>query len=108
MATPPDALVREQVGAALRVGDVAEAERLLRARIAKVPNDVDAGAALADILAQNGRMPEATELLHRMLALAPDAHSIRLQLSALHQDQSHFPIALMLLHEVPAAMRNPF
>jgi tetratricopeptide (TPR) repeat protein len=108
MATPPDALVREQVGAALRVGDVAEAERLLRARIAKVPNDVDAGAALADILAQNGRIPEATELLHRMLALAPDAHSIRLQLSALHQDQSHFPIAIMLLHEVPAAMRNSF
>ena len=103
-----DALVREQVGAALRAGDVAEAERLLRARIAQVPNDVDAMAALADILARNGRIPEATDLLHRALALAPAAHAIRLQLSALHQEQWHFPIALKLLHEVPAGMRESF
>lgn len=56
MGGPSDALVREQVGAALRAGDVLEAERLLRGRIAQVPNDVDAMAALGDILAQNGRM----------------------------------------------------
>ena len=108
MGARPDALVREEVGAALRAGDVAEAERLLRARIVQVPNDVDAMAALGDILAQNGRIPDATELLHQALALAPAAHPIRLQLSALHQDQSHFPIALILLHEVPPEMRDSF
>ena len=70
-------LVRQLVGAALRAGDVAEAERLLRMRLSRVPGDVDALAALADIAARSGRIPEATALFHQALGLAPDAHGIR-------------------------------
>lgn len=101
-------LVRQLVGAALRAGDVAEAERLLRMRLSRVPGDVDALAALADIAARSGRIPEATALFHQALGLAPEAHGIRLQLSALHQEQSHFPFALKLLREVPAEQRKSF
>jgi tetratricopeptide (TPR) repeat protein len=107
-APAPEALVRQLVGAALRAGDVGEAERLLRTRLTRVPTDVDALVALADIVAQSGRIPEATALFHQALGLAPHAHGLRLQLSALHQQQSHFPIALKLLHEVPASERNSF
>jgi len=107
-ALPSDALVRQQVGAALRAGNSAEAERLLRGRIAQVPNDVDAIAALADVLANSGRIPEATALTHRALTLAPNAHNLRLQLSALHQQQSHHPIALSLLRQVPPELRQSF
>src|SRR6185503_6424510 len=96
------------VGAALRAGDTAEAERLLRARLLQAPQDVDALAALADILAQNGATGEAIGLFHRALAIAPDAHDIRLHLSALHQQQSHFPMALSLLQQVPAEHRSSF
>lgn len=106
MSGPPDALVREQVGAALRAGDAREAERLLRARLVQAPNDVDAMATLADILEGAGRIAEATAFFHRALALAPAAHSIRLRLSGLHQQQSHFPIAFALLSEVPLEMRQ--
>jgi tetratricopeptide (TPR) repeat protein len=104
----PDSAVRERVGAALRAGDTGEAERLLRMRLTQAPNDVDALAALADLLARNGLLGEAAALLHRALALAPDAHRIRLNLSELHQRQSHFPIALSLMHEVPLQLRSSF
>ena len=107
-AAPADALIRQQVGAALRTGDTAEAERLLRGRIVKMPNDADAIATLGDLLAQYGRVAEATGLLHRALALAPGAHPIRLHLSALHQEQSHFPMALSLLQQVPSELRQTF
>jgi len=104
----PEALVRQLVGAALRSGNVAEAERLLRTRLTRVPGDVDALAALADIVAQSGRIPEATALFHQALGLAPHAHGLRLQLSALHQQQAHVPMALKLLLEVPPEQRNSF
>ena len=100
--------MREQVGAALRAGDSAEAERLLRARTVHAPGDVDAVAALGDLLARNGRIGEATALFHRALALAPRDHLLRLRLSEFHQQQSHFPIALALLQEVPAELRRSF
>lgn len=106
MDRPPDQLVREQVGAALRAGDSAEAERLLRGRIAQVPADVDASVALADILARAGRLAEASAILDRVLTLAPDAHGARIQLSALHQEQSHYPLALRLLQQVPPQFRQ--
>ena len=108
MAGPADAVVREQVGAALRAGDTLEAERLLRARIVQVPRDVDALASLGDILAANGRLGESAAFYHQALAVAPDAHLVRIQLSGIHQQQSHYPIALKLLQEVPAELRSTF
>jgi Flp pilus assembly protein TadD len=105
---PNDTLVRQQVGVALRAGDSGEAERLLRARIGQIPNDVEAMAALADVLAQSRRVQEATALLHRALGIAPTAHGIRLHLSLLHQEQSHFPMALSLLQQVPSELRQSF
>ena len=108
MGGQPDARVREQVGAALRAGDNAEAERLLRARLVQAPNDVDAIAALGDVLASAGRIGDSTALFHQALALAPGAHALRLRLSSLHQQQGHFPIALALLQEVPAELRQSF
>lgn len=108
MSKGPDSLIRERVGAALRAGDSAEAERLLRGRLVTAPNDVDALAALADLVVQKGAIGEATALLHRALAIASDAHALKLHLSALHQQQAHFPIALSLLHDVPVELRKSF
>ena len=103
-----DILVREQVGNALRTGNTAEAERLLRARILEAPGDLDAFAALGDLLARNGAIGEAIRLLEQALTLGPEAHAIRLQLSVLHQQQSHFPIALGHLQRVPHELRQSF
>jgi Flp pilus assembly protein TadD len=108
MSTPPDAFVREQVEAALRGGDFAEAERLLRGRIERAPGDVEAIAALTDILAQTGRIREGTALLERVLTIEPAAHGLRIKLSALQQQQEHFPLALRALREVPAEDRQSF
>jgi uncharacterized protein HemY len=105
---PPDVLVRQQVGAALRAGDTAEAERLLRGRILQAPRDADALAALGDIVAQKGALGEATALFHRAIALSPAAHGVRLHLSELHARQSHFPMALSLLRQVPPEHRRSF
>lgn len=101
-------LIRHQVGAALRSGDAAEAERLLRARLLQAPRDVDALAALGDLAVQKGQIGEATALFHRALGLAPQAHGIRLRLAELHQQQSHFPVALSLIQEVPRELRGSF
>jgi tetratricopeptide (TPR) repeat protein len=106
--TGPDPRTAEQVRAALRAGDLAGAEQLLRTRIAQEPRDVEAIAAIGDLLAENGRIGEATDLYHRALALAPADHRLRLRLSELHQRQSHVPIALALLQEVPAGLRQSF
>lgn len=81
---------------------------MLRARITQVPSDADALAALGDILAQKGALGEATALFHRAIALAPGAHGVRLHLSELHARQSHFPMALSLLRQVPAEHRRSF
>ena len=108
MSGAPDARLREQVGAALRSGDGADAERLLRGRLVQAPNDIEAMAALADVLANGGRIADATALLHQALTLAPGAHAIRLRLVGLHQQQSHFPAALALLQEVPPQLRQSF
>jgi hypothetical protein len=84
----------------------ADAERLLRGRLARAPGDAEAAAALAGLLARTNRIREATALLERVLALAPGAHALRLQLSALHEQQEHVPLALRRLHEVPAELRQ--
>jgi tetratricopeptide (TPR) repeat protein len=86
----------------------ADAERLLRGRLARAPGDAEAAAALAGLLARTNRIREATALLERVLALAPGAHALRLQLSALHEQQEHVPLALRWLHEVPAELRQSF
>lgn len=95
-------------GGAARGGDFAAAERQLRDRVARARGDSDAVGALADLLASGGRTGEAAALLERALSVAPDAHPLRLRLSALRERQSHFPAALALLREVPGELRRSF
>jgi tetratricopeptide (TPR) repeat protein len=103
----PDALVGEQVAAALRSGDSAEAERVLRKRLIEAPGDADAMITLADLV--TGRnSSEAMRLLYGALALAPDSHGVRLKLASLHQQRSQFPPALELLRQVPLNLRQSF
>lgn len=57
--------------AALRAGDVGEAQRLLRERLAQEPRDADALAKLAEIALDQRRIEEATILLRRSAAADP-------------------------------------
>jgi tetratricopeptide (TPR) repeat protein len=106
--TGPDPLTAQRVGAALRSGNRAEAEQILRRRLLEAPDDADALVTLADIAAGSGGLDEACTLLARALAVVPEAHPLRLRLAALHQQQSHFPIALTLLQQVPGELRRSF
>jgi tetratricopeptide (TPR) repeat protein len=106
--TPAQTRIRDDVTAALAGGDLAFAERLLRQRLAEAPEDVEALTALGNVLAQARLLRDAAAVFHQALALAPDAHDIRLHLSALHQELSQYPIALALLGEVPGALRQSF
>ncbi len=100
--------VGELVSAAMKSGDLREAERLVRARLLQSPSDVGALAALADLLAGSGRSADAIPILHRALGVAPGAHRLRLHLARLHQQQAHFPAALALLQQVPIELRQGF
>jgi Flp pilus assembly protein TadD len=107
-AARPDALMREQIGTALRSGDVGEAQRLLRKRLREAPHDADAMVTLADIAVDQGNNADALSLLYRALGLAPDAHQLRLRLASLHQHQGQFPAAVALFQQVPAELRQSF
>jgi tetratricopeptide (TPR) repeat protein len=68
---------------ALDASHVAEAERLLRARLARHPSDVAAWALLADIALRLGQPDEAERWLSRCVALAPSFVPARHNLAVL-------------------------
>jgi len=106
--TARSSFIIDQAVAALRTGDPAEAERLLRHRSLQAPTDVAALAKLADIVVEQGRIVEAALLLRRILAVAPAHHGIRLSLARLHQQLAEFAVALAELEALPGAIRESF
>src|SRR6478752_5618840 len=87
-------LAAEQAIASLRAGDPVDAERTLRQRLAQQPADLDVTARLGDILADQGRLVEASLLYKRILSLAPKAHQVRIALAHLLNRQGQFKAAL--------------
>jgi tetratricopeptide (TPR) repeat protein len=66
-----------RAGAALAENRIPEAEALLRAHLAKSPNDVAALRMSAELAARLDRGSDAEALLARCLELAPDFHAAR-------------------------------
>ena len=58
-------LVIDFATAALRAGDLMEAERLLRGHLATAPSDANVLAKLAEVVTSDGRVEQATLLLRR-------------------------------------------
>jgi len=105
-ATPDPSGLVDQVGGALRSGDLAEAVQLLRMRLLWAPNDVNAIVKLADLLIAQCETAEAVTHLYRALAIAPVAHQLRLQLALLQQQLGQFPLALTLIEQLPVPVRG--
>lgn len=64
-------LAVELATAAIRAGDVVEAQRLLHERLAKAPDDSNAVIKLAEIAIGLGKIEQGTILLRRAVALNP-------------------------------------
>lgn len=94
--------------AALRTGDAAGAEWLLRGHLARHPQDAAALAKLADIVGDQGRPDEAAQLFRQILELTPDAHPARLALAKVLQQRGDPNAALEQVQELPPAVRVTF
>ena len=92
---------------ALRAGDRVKAQMLLRDRLAEDPNDAVALTKLAEIVAEDKRIEEATVLLRRAADADPNPERRIALISHLHQHS--FPaLALRELEALPPALRNQF
>ncbi|MEO8455957.1 MAG: sulfotransferase [Sphingomicrobium sp.] len=98
----------DQIRAALGVGDVAEAEFLLRAQLLAMPSDIGAIARLAELAGVQGKTVEAIALLRTALAIEPAAHELRLRLAQLHRAQGHVPEAMTHIELLPQPVRCTF
>ena len=67
---------------------IAVAEQLLRARLARTPDDPPALRMLAEVAARLGRYPDATRLLEHALAVDPAFDAARAMLAQLLQRQN--------------------
>ena len=94
--------------AALRAGDIADAERILRNHIAHHANDAPALAKLAEIYCEQNRLAEAAYLLRHLLQLAPDAHPAHLSLARILHQQRDPKAALDHIRQLPPAVRSGF
>ena len=99
-------LALEQSVLALRMGDVAEAQRVLRERLLAAPGDADALAKLAEIERDQGRLDEAVVLLGRAVHAAPGAAQLRLMLADLFQARGELQRALDQLLAIGEPMRS--
>jgi tetratricopeptide (TPR) repeat protein len=99
-------LVVDQAIAALRSGDAAEAERLLRARLLQDPGDLACLIKLADIAAGQRRIAEAILLLTRVMQQAPHLHHIRFALAQLNEQAGDPDKAFSELAALPDAVRS--
>jgi tetratricopeptide (TPR) repeat protein len=85
---------------AWRVGDVATAEALYRERLANDPRDVVALHRLALAAAWSQRYDESLAFLDRLLALAPDNHSARIDRARVLAWRGDHAAALQSLDEM--------
>ena len=104
----PSGFALEQAVAALRSGEPAEAERVLRARLLADPHDSAALAKLAEIVRDQGRPPEAVLLFHRALQADPGMHSLRIALARLLNEQGQPQLALEQVEQLPQPVRTTF
>jgi tetratricopeptide (TPR) repeat protein len=88
--------ILKAAASALREGQVARAEALLRTHLRRVPADVVAIGMLAEVASRLGRHADAAALLERCLELAPDFNAAR------HQ----YAVALHRQNEPKAALRQ--
>ena len=94
--------------AALRAGDAAGAEWMLRGHLVQHPDDAAVLARLADLLCDHGRGVEAVPLFHQILALRPDAHPTRLALAKVLHQSGDPDAALQQLQLLPPPVRSSF
>jgi len=93
---------------ALIEGRLADAERLLRAHLARLPEDPSALRMLADLSMRARRWDDAGALLERCLALAPGFSVARHNLAVVRHEQHRHGEALAELERLIAAEpRNP-
>jgi len=104
----PSRLAIEQAIASLRSGDPVDAERTLRQHLAQQPADLEVMARLGDILADQGRLVEASLLYKRILSLAPKAHQVRIALAHLLNRQGQFKAALEEIEATDGPARATF
>ena len=107
-ASAPSAPPVNAAIAALRSGDAAGAEWLLRGHLAQYPQDAAAMAKLAEIVGDQGRPDEAIQLFRQILQLRPDAHPARLALAKVLQQRGDPNAALEQVQELPPAVRATF
>ncbi len=93
--------------AALRAGDLLEAQRLLRERLAEDPNDAGALAKLAEIAIDQRRIEEATILLRRA-AVADPSPARRLAVIRYLQAFAGPEPALREIESLPVQIRSSF
>ena len=79
--------------AAMRRGEIAVAERLLRNRLHAAPTDVASIRMLAEVAGRIGRYADAEKLLARALELAPDFDAARANYVTVLHRQSKFEAA---------------
>ncbi|HEU5285596.1 MAG TPA: sulfotransferase, partial [Sphingomicrobium sp.] len=91
----------------MRAGDVAEAQRVLRERLASAPDDANAMAKLAEIVISLNNIEQATVLLRRASVASP---SPARRLALVQHLQHHVgpAAALQEIEELPAELRSSF
>jgi tetratricopeptide (TPR) repeat protein len=92
---------------ALRQGNRLKAQMLLRDRLAEDPNDAVALTKLAEIVAEDKRIEEATVLLRRAADVDPNPER-RIELISHLQKHSFPALALSELEQLPPALRDQF
>ena len=101
-------LVMEQVSAALKAGQAADAERTLRQHLLLQPADLEVLAKLGDLLGEQKRDLEASIVYKRALAVAPNAHNIRLALAHLLDRMNLVEPALNEIEAIEGPLRGHF
>jgi len=76
--------LREAGRFSLKMRDFSRAEDLLGRAVRLNPGDMVASAEYAQILAQEGRYPDAIRLMNRVVAFSPDVPDIRQQLGRIY------------------------
>jgi tetratricopeptide (TPR) repeat protein len=89
-------------------GDTGRAESTLRKILGTDPAHAEAALLLADVLAQQNRREEATQLIRQALTRAPSSVELQMALATLLDDTGHVAEARALYEEVVAANRNAF